>query len=82
MTVPKLFNLRARPASLLVTLALSAVAGCAMQPPQAFEKGNLAKREMMFGADPLDDAFGQHVYFSKEAASGGSGVGGGGCGCN
>lgn len=53
-----------------------------MQPPQAFEKGNLAKREMMFGADPLDDAFGQHVYFSKEAASGGSGVGGGGCGCN
>jgi hypothetical protein len=23
-----------------------------------------------------------HVYFSKEAARGGTGVGGGGCGCN
>jgi hypothetical protein len=23
-----------------------------------------------------------HVYFSKEAVRGGSGVGGGGCGCN
>ncbi|HQA35203.1 MAG TPA: DUF4266 domain-containing protein [Casimicrobium huifangae] len=37
---------------------------------------------MTFGADPLDEAFSQHVYFSKEAASGGTGVGGGGCGCN
>ena len=63
-------------------LAVVGIAGCAMQPPQAFEKGNLAKREMTFGSDPLEDAFNQHVYFSKEAASGGTGVGGGGCGCN
>jgi hypothetical protein len=26
----------------------------------------------------LDD----HIYFSKEASTGGNGVGGGGCGCN
>ncbi len=71
-----------RAALLLAMLALSSLAGCALQPPQAFEKGNLAKREMTFGADPLEDAFSQHVYFSKEAASGGTGVGGGGCGCN
>ncbi len=71
-----------RPALLVAALALAALAGCALQPPQAFEKGNLAKREMTFAADPLEDAFSQHVYFSKEAASGGSGVGGGGCGCN
>ena len=71
-----------RAALLLAVLALSSLAGCALQPPQAFEKGNLAKREMTFGDDPLEDAFSQHVYFSKEAASGGTGVGGGGCGCN
>ena len=71
-----------RAALLLAVLALSSLTGCALQPPQAFEKGNLAKREMTFGADPLDEAFSQHVYFSKEAASGGTGVGGGGCGCN
>ena len=56
--------------------------GCAMQPPQAWEKGNLARKEMTMENDPLDQAFTQHVYFSKESASGGYGVGGGGCGCN
>ncbi len=56
--------------------------GCAMQPPQPWEKGNLAKKEMTMNADPLDETFMQHVYFSKESASGGTGVGGGGCGCN
>ena len=56
--------------------------GCAMQPPQAWEKGNLARKEMTMENDPLDQAFTQHVYFSKESASGGYGAGGGGCGCN
>ncbi|MEP7084117.1 MAG: DUF4266 domain-containing protein, partial [Betaproteobacteria bacterium] len=32
--------------------------------------------------DPLDDRFSQHIYTSKENASGGYGAGGGGCGCN
>lgn len=69
----------------LVPLALLAgivLSGCAMQPPQAWEKGNLARKEMTMENDPLDQAFTQHVYFSKESASGGYGVGGGGCGCN
>lgn len=65
----------------LSTVALT-LSGCAMQPPQAWEKGNLARKEMTMDAAPLDQAFTQHVYFSKESASGGSGVGGGGCGCN
>jgi hypothetical protein len=30
----------------------------------------------------LDAKFTDHIYFSREAATGGSGVGGGGCGCN
>ena len=56
--------------------------GCAWAPPEPWEKGNLAKPEMTMGADPLDQRFVQHIYGSKENASGGYGVGGGGCGCN
>jgi hypothetical protein len=47
-----------------------------------WEKGNLAKPHMTFEGDPLDERFVQHIYTSKENASGGQGVGGGGCGCN
>lgn len=42
----------------------------------------LAKPEMTFEGDQLDSNFTEHIYFSKEGASGGVGVGGGGCGCN
>ena len=37
---------------------------------------------MQFDADRLDAKTQQHIYFSKEGATGGYGVGGGGCGCN
>lgn len=67
---------------LLGLAALAASAGCAIAPPQAWEKGNLAKPEMAMGGDPLDERYLQHIYSSKENASGGYGVGGGGCGCN
>ena len=64
-------------------LALTALAGCSVQPVQPWEKGILAKPEMTIqGNDPLDAKFAEHIYYSREAASGGSGVGGGGCGCN
>ena len=57
--------------------------GCTSVPTvQPWQKGNLAKTEMSFDPDPLEQRFADHTYFSKEAASGGSGVGGGGCGCN
>jgi hypothetical protein len=59
------------------------LAGCAgWGHVEAWEKGNLAKPAMRLETDPLDARFTQHIYTSKEAASGGSGVGGGGCGCN
>ncbi len=63
-------------------LGVVALGGCAISPPQPWEKGNLSKPEMTMGADPLDQRFVQHIYGSKENASGGYGVGGGGCGCN
>ena len=57
--------------------------GCSNLPEvKPWQKGNLAKEEMTFGSDGFDDAFDDHIYFSKEASSGGRGLGGGGCGCN
>jgi hypothetical protein len=67
----------------LLVGALAALGGCASPTPvQAWEKGNLARPEMTFDSDRLDTKFVEHTYFSKEAAFGGSTVGGGGCGCN
>lgn len=65
-------------------LAVAGLAtGCSsIKPPQPWEKGLLAKPEMVMGGDALDQRFTQHIYTSKESASGGYGVGGGGCGCN
>ena len=63
-------------------LVLSTLQGCAIAPPQPWEKGLLAKPQMTLGGDPLDQRYTQHIYASKENASGGYGVGGGGCGCN
>jgi len=47
-----------------------------------WDKGVLALPEMAFSLDSLDLEIDDHIYFSKEASSGGRGLGGGGCGCN
>ncbi|MEI7949854.1 MAG: DUF4266 domain-containing protein [Gammaproteobacteria bacterium] len=68
---------------LALGIVVSTMTGCALvQPVQPWEKGNLAKPQMVFDEDALDRQFAEHTYTSKEAASGGAGVGGGGCGCN
>jgi hypothetical protein len=69
--------------ALACAFVLAGLAGCSLfKPPQPWEKGQLARPEMTMSADPLDERFVQHIYSSKESASGGYGVGGGGCGCN
>lgn len=73
---------RGRSTRAALALLAAFLGGCAYAPPQPWEKGNLAKPEMSMGVDPLDQRFTQHIYASREAASGGYGVGGGGCGCN
>jgi hypothetical protein len=60
-------------------LSISACSNLGVQP---WERDLLAKKEMSLGAEPLDNALDDHIYFSKEASSGGKGFGGGGCGCN
>jgi hypothetical protein len=47
-----------------------------------WEKDVLAQEDMQIPADPMHAFTDDHIYFSKEASSGGNGVGGGGCGCN
>ncbi|KGD64425.1 lipoprotein [Alcanivorax nanhaiticus] len=62
---------------------LGALTGCQNLGVQPWERDLLAKPVMTPGAaDGLDDALDDHIYFSKEASSGGRGFGGGGCGCN
>ncbi|CAM9388385.1 MULTISPECIES: DUF4266 domain-containing protein [Acinetobacter] len=71
---------------LLPSLLLSA---CSHMPTKMqtlgvkpWERDILARPAMQLDAAPLDAAYDEHIYFSKEAASGGRGFGGGGCGCN
>lgn len=66
--------------SLLVLLTLAGISACAGVKP--WERDLLAKPQMELDSDPLQTAFDEHIYFSKEASSGGRGFGGGGCGCN
>lgn len=58
------------------------VSGCGHLGVQAWERDLLAEPSMQIGGDRLDIVIDDHIYFSKEASSGGRGVGGGGCGCN
>jgi hypothetical protein len=69
----------ARNAVLLLALALCA---CASAPPKAWERGHLAQPGMAWDPDAALADQREHTYASKEAASGGATVGGGGCGCN
>ena len=60
-------------------LDLMAAGGDGVKP---WERDLLSRPGMQFGFDALELAFDDHIYFSKEASSGGRGFGGGGCGCN
>jgi hypothetical protein len=57
-------------------------AGCSSLGVKPWERNILAQESMLMDADGLDLAFDEHIYFSKEASSGGQGFSGGGCGCN
>ena len=69
--------------SLLVLGALVAGAlGSGCSTVQPWERGNLADYTMQADRDALHSTMAEHIYFSREASTGGRGVGGGGCGCN
>jgi hypothetical protein len=64
--------------SLLATLP--GVTGC--QNVKPWQRGTLADYTMKQDRDPTSEALNEHIWFSRETAAGGKGVGGGGCGCN
>ena len=47
-----------------------------------WEKDILAQQSMQIPSDKMYSFSDDHIFFSKEASTGGNGVGGGGCGCN
>jgi hypothetical protein len=67
-----------------VVVSLVVLTGCVnVQPVNPWEKSTLAKETMKpSGPVPALVRIDGHVYYSKEAVRGGTGVGGGGCGCN
>lgn len=54
--------------------------GC--QTVEPWEKQAFVRPSMQEEGDVLSDQLKEHAYFSREAASGGRNIGGGGCGCN
>ncbi len=68
--------------NLLIILLLAGLAGCAGLGVEPWDRDVLARDEMQLTTDPVEAALDDHIYFSKEASSGGRGFGGGGCGCN
>ncbi len=63
-------------------LMLGLLSGCSSMGVKPWQREILARPDMNPDGEPLRAAFDDHTYFSKEAASGGRGFGGGGCGCN
>ena len=70
------------PAICLVLATTLLCGACSSLGVKPWERDQLARDDMLMDADALDLAFDEHIYFSKEASSGGQGFAGGGCGCN
>jgi len=64
---------------LFILLSVVLQAGCSVAP---WERGNLAKTQMLIVPNPNRTALRRHVFDSKESSNGGMGAAGGGCGCN
>jgi hypothetical protein len=67
---------------IVLAVLASLASGCSSLGVKPWERDLLAKKQMQLDPYPVDTGLDEHIYFSKEAASGGRGFGGGGCGCN
>ena len=67
---------------LCAMLGVVMISGCSSLGVKPWQRDVLAREEMQLDANPLDAAIDDHLYFSKEASSGGRSFAGGGCGCN
>jgi hypothetical protein len=67
---------------LLLIAVVAAASGCSSLGVKPWQRDILSRSDMQPGGSALDDAINDHMYFSKEASSGGRSFAGGGCGCN
>jgi hypothetical protein len=72
--------MRSRIRFIVCAAMIATLSGCANVKP--WQRGVLSDPIMRADRDAVGLALADHMYFSREAASGGRGVGGGGCGCN
>ena len=68
-------------AALVLTGMAVMAGGCSSLGVKPWERDVLARDDMQLNGSPLDAAIDDHLYFSKEASSGGRSFAGGGCGC-
>ena len=71
---------RILPKLLLLLIGVVGSQGCS--PVAAWERGNLAKKEMALDPNPNLSHIRDHIFTSREASQGGRANSGGGCGCN
>lgn len=83
------YSIHHKPQAVLLTLCTLIVSGCStsgqiftFDEVKPWERGTLAREDMQLITDAMDQSVDDHIYFSKEASRGGSGIQGGGCGCN
>lgn len=69
-------------ACLVGSAALLSLSGCASLGAKPWDRAILARNTMQLDRNGVESALDDHIYFSKEASTGGRGIGGGGCGCN
>ncbi|NND64634.1 MAG: DUF4266 domain-containing protein [Gammaproteobacteria bacterium] len=69
---------------IFLAIGLANFSGCSVNNlgVEVWERDVLAKPQMALDDTPLTYALDDHIYFSKEASSGGASFAGGGCGCN
>lgn len=67
---------------IMAVVAISILSGCSSMGVESWERDLLAKQAMAINSSPMDQSIDEHIYFSKEASSGGKSFAGGGCGCN
>lgn len=75
-------RLSSRQARSVLAAGLLVIAGTGCENVKPWQRGALSEYSLRGDRDPLGVTLSEHMFFSREAASGGRGVGGGGCGCN
>ena len=56
---------------LILSALLVLLSGCSSMGVEPWDRDLLARPEMAINSSPLDQAIDDHIYFSKEASSGG-----------